>query len=110
MHAKIKIPVLVLFIISISIITEHPRWDRSHSLRVGSDGGDVIEDVDEDEEESDEERHPARDNLRGNEEAHPGSDHKQGGRKVVDEPSDLHTVSYASWQKRPFSRTYKYFE
>ena len=67
--------------------TEHPRGDSCHSLRVGSDGSDVIEDVDKYEEEGDEERHPAGDNFRGDEEAHPGGDHEQGWGEVVDKPS-----------------------
>ena len=47
-------------------------WDGRESLHIGGVGGDIIEDVDEHEEDGDKERHPARNNLRGNEETHPG--------------------------------------
>ena len=47
------------------------------TLRLGSVGGDVVEDVDQDEEERDEERHPPGDDVRRNHEADPGHHHKQ---------------------------------
>ena len=47
-------------------------WNCRQSLHIGGVGGDIIEDVDEHEEDGDKERHPAGNNLRGDEETHPG--------------------------------------
>lgn len=54
MQAKIRVTVPAVLLFPKYCFTEHPRWDGCHSLCVGRDGGDVIEDIDEDEEECDE--------------------------------------------------------
>ena len=64
---------------------QHPGGDGSHALHVGRVGGDHVEDVCEHKEEGDEHRHPAGDNIRGNEETYPGDYDKEAGGEIVDD-------------------------
>ena len=64
---------------------QHPGGDGSHALHVGGVGGDHVEDVGEHEEEGDEHRHPAGDNIRGDEETDPGDHNEEAGGEIVDD-------------------------
>ena len=64
---------------------QHPGGDSSHSLDIGRVGRDHVEDVGEHEEKSDEHRHPAGDNIGGDEEADPGDHHEQARGKIIDD-------------------------
>ena len=64
------------------------------TLRLGSVGGDVVEDVDQHEEERDEESHPPGDDVRRNHEADPGHHHKQAWAASMFYPSYIiYTIS-----------------
>ena len=56
---------------------QHPGLDSGESLRLGSVGGDVVEDVDQHQEQGDQEGHPSGDDVHGDEERYPGDDHKK---------------------------------
>ena len=63
--------------------TQHPGCDGRHALHIGGVWCHDVEDVDEHEEEGDEHRHPAGDNLRGDQEADPGHHDKQARGQIV---------------------------
>ena len=46
---------------------QHPGLDSGESLRLGSVGGDVVEDVDQHQEQGDQQGHPARYHVHGDE-------------------------------------------
>ena len=56
---------------------QHPGLDGRESLRLGSVGGDSVEDVDQHQEQSDQETHSPRDDIHRDQERYPGHYHKQ---------------------------------
>ena len=62
---------------------QHPDLNGGETLCLGTVGVYIVEDVDQDKEEGDEERHPAGDNVRGDEEADPGDKDEETGGKIV---------------------------
>ena len=56
---------------------QHPGLDSGESLRLGSVGGDVVEDVDQHQEQSDQECHPPRNHIHWDQERDPGHNNKE---------------------------------
>ena len=56
---------------------QHPGLDSSESLRLGSVGGDVVEDVDQHQEQSDQKCHPPRNHIHWDQERDPGHNNKE---------------------------------
>ena len=62
---------------------QHPGLDSGESLRLGSVGGDGVEDVDQHQEQSDQETHSPRDDIHWNQERYPGHYHKQAYNTII---------------------------
>ena len=56
---------------------QHPGLYSGESLRLGSVGGDGVEDVDQHQEQSDEQCHPPRDHIHRDQERDPRHDHEK---------------------------------
>ena len=56
---------------------QHPGFYSSETLRLGSVGGDGVEDVDQHQEQSDQQRHPPRDHIHRDQERDPRHDHEK---------------------------------